>query len=255
MPTSWSASARTSRRGRKSCSSTRSSTSRSRARWRGPPTRQAPAASTRSPPICTSARRRSSSARRRSSGSRRTTSSTGRGPGARRSRRSSSSPATPSPGLFAGLDPALVGKAEPRDLRELYLPLVTERLTNWVIVPAPNEGWATDGLRRARPRAPLAGRRDGDAARRGRSGAGVAGPRRHAPRALGRPQRARLRRRPLSGAGNGSRRRPPRGVPLDVRDVRDDRAGSSTCRTSPPRRSSRPPTGDGRPASCGRPIR
>ena len=37
---------------------------------------------------------------------------------------------------------ALVGKAEPRDLRELYLPLVTERLTNWVIVPAPNEGWA-----------------------------------------------------------------------------------------------------------------
>jgi aminopeptidase len=48
----------------------------------------------------------------------------------------------PEPGLFAGLDPALVGKAEPRDLRELYLPLVTERLTNWVIVPAPNEGWA-----------------------------------------------------------------------------------------------------------------
>ena len=48
----------------------------------------------------------------------------------------------PDPGLFAGLDPALVGKAEPRDLRELYLPLVTERLINWVIVPAPNEGWA-----------------------------------------------------------------------------------------------------------------
>ena len=41
----------------------------------------------------------------------------------------------PDPGLFAGLDPALVGKAEPRDLREIYLPLVTERLTNWVIVP------------------------------------------------------------------------------------------------------------------------
>jgi aminopeptidase len=48
----------------------------------------------------------------------------------------------PDPGLFQGLDPALVGKAEPRDLRELYLPLVTERMTNWVIVPAPNEGWA-----------------------------------------------------------------------------------------------------------------
>jgi aminopeptidase len=48
----------------------------------------------------------------------------------------------PDPGLFSGLDPALVAKAEPRDLRELYLPLVTERVTNWVIVPAPNEGWA-----------------------------------------------------------------------------------------------------------------
>jgi aminopeptidase len=48
----------------------------------------------------------------------------------------------PDPGLFSGLDPKLVAKAEPRDLRELYLPLVTERVTNWVIVPAPNEGWA-----------------------------------------------------------------------------------------------------------------
>jgi aminopeptidase len=48
----------------------------------------------------------------------------------------------PDPGLFGGLDPALVTKAEPRDLREVYLPLVTERLVNWVIVPAPNEGWA-----------------------------------------------------------------------------------------------------------------
>ena len=49
----------------------------------------------------------------------------------------------PDPNLFAGLDPALVGKAEPRDLREIYLPLVVERLVNWVIVPAPNPGWAT----------------------------------------------------------------------------------------------------------------
>ena len=50
------------------------------------------------------------------------------------------------PELFAGLDPALVGKAEPSDLRELYLPLVTGRLVNWVIVPAPNEGWAATVL-------------------------------------------------------------------------------------------------------------
>ena len=48
----------------------------------------------------------------------------------------------PDPSLFDGLDAKLVGKAEPRDLRALYLPLVTERVTNWVIVPAPNEGWA-----------------------------------------------------------------------------------------------------------------
>jgi aminopeptidase len=48
----------------------------------------------------------------------------------------------PEPELFAGLDPLLVGKAEPSDLREIYLPLVTGRLVNWVIVPAPNEGWA-----------------------------------------------------------------------------------------------------------------
>ena len=48
----------------------------------------------------------------------------------------------PEPALFDGLDPVLVGKAEPQDLREIYLPLVMERIVNWVIVPAPNEGWA-----------------------------------------------------------------------------------------------------------------
>ena len=47
------------------------------------------------------------------------------------------------PELFSGLDPLLVAKAEPSALREIYLPLVTRRLVNWVIVPAPNEGWAT----------------------------------------------------------------------------------------------------------------
>jgi aminopeptidase len=48
----------------------------------------------------------------------------------------------PEPELFSGLDPLLVAKAEPSDLRDIYLPLVTQRLVNWVIVPAPNEGWA-----------------------------------------------------------------------------------------------------------------
>jgi aminopeptidase len=44
--------------------------------------------------------------------------------------------------LFAGLDQTLVAKSEPRELRAAYLPLVIERKLNWVIVSAPNEGWA-----------------------------------------------------------------------------------------------------------------
>jgi aminopeptidase len=48
----------------------------------------------------------------------------------------------PAPELLADLDPALVGKSEPRDLRALYIPLVTERIINWVIVASPNAGWA-----------------------------------------------------------------------------------------------------------------
>ena len=48
----------------------------------------------------------------------------------------------PEPTLFDGLEPALVAKAEPRDFRGIYLPFVTGRKLNWVIVPAPNPGWA-----------------------------------------------------------------------------------------------------------------
>jgi aminopeptidase len=48
----------------------------------------------------------------------------------------------PEPDLFKGLDPMLVGKAEPNDVRKIYLPLVMERILNWVIVSAPNPGWA-----------------------------------------------------------------------------------------------------------------
>ena len=44
--------------------------------------------------------------------------------------------------LLGDLDPTLVARSEPNDLRALYLPLVTERIVNWVIVSAPNEGWA-----------------------------------------------------------------------------------------------------------------
>lgn len=48
----------------------------------------------------------------------------------------------PEPTLFDGLDPELVAKAEPRDVRMIYLPFVTGRKLNWAIVPAPNPGWA-----------------------------------------------------------------------------------------------------------------
>ena len=49
---------------------------------------------------------------------------------------------TPDRDLFGSLDAALVAKAEPRELRAAYLPLVMERRINWTIVSAPNEGWA-----------------------------------------------------------------------------------------------------------------
>ena len=52
----------------------------------------------------------------------------------------------PDPKLFDGLDPVLVAKADPNDARAIYLPLVTERLVNWVIVSAPNPGWAESVL-------------------------------------------------------------------------------------------------------------
>ncbi len=50
----------------------------------------------------------------------------------------------PDPGLLADLDPALVGRAEPKELRKLGLKHVEARTINWTIVPAPNEGWAAE---------------------------------------------------------------------------------------------------------------
>jgi aminopeptidase len=46
------------------------------------------------------------------------------------------------PHLFDGLDPALVGRSDPIDVRSETIALVTNRLTNWVIVAAPTAGWA-----------------------------------------------------------------------------------------------------------------
>jgi aminopeptidase len=50
----------------------------------------------------------------------------------------------PEASLFEGLDPGLVAKTEPREIRAAYLPLVAGRKMNWVIVSAPTEGWANE---------------------------------------------------------------------------------------------------------------
>jgi aminopeptidase len=48
----------------------------------------------------------------------------------------------PTPDLLADLDPTLVGRADPKDLRLAMLENVSNRHVNWTIVAAPNEGWA-----------------------------------------------------------------------------------------------------------------
>jgi aminopeptidase len=49
----------------------------------------------------------------------------------------------PDPDLLSDLDPALIGRSEPKEARRLSLELVVGRLVNWTVVSAPNEGWAT----------------------------------------------------------------------------------------------------------------
>ncbi|HUG64245.1 MAG TPA: aminopeptidase [Gaiellaceae bacterium] len=48
----------------------------------------------------------------------------------------------PTPDLLADLDPALVGRADPKDIRTAMLENISGRHVNWTIVAAPNEGWA-----------------------------------------------------------------------------------------------------------------
>ena len=50
---------------------------------------------------------------------------------------------SPEPMLLSDLDPTLVGKADPRDIRVAILESLTGRHVNWTIVAAPNAGWAT----------------------------------------------------------------------------------------------------------------
>ena len=46
------------------------------------------------------------------------------------------------PELFSDLDPKLVARSESTDHRAVWAPIVADRLSNWVIVSAPNAGWA-----------------------------------------------------------------------------------------------------------------
>ena len=50
----------------------------------------------------------------------------------------------PSPELLADLDPARVGRSDPRDIRAAMLENITGRHVNWTIVAAPNTGWASE---------------------------------------------------------------------------------------------------------------
>lgn len=49
----------------------------------------------------------------------------------------------PEPDLLADLDPALVGRSDPKEQRAAMIENVSRRHVNWVIVAAPNPGWAT----------------------------------------------------------------------------------------------------------------
>jgi aminopeptidase len=50
----------------------------------------------------------------------------------------------PSPTLLSDLDPALVGRSDPRDIRAAFIENIQGQHINWTIVAAPNSGWATE---------------------------------------------------------------------------------------------------------------
>jgi aminopeptidase len=49
----------------------------------------------------------------------------------------------PSPDLLSDLDPVLVGRADPREIRREFVGIINGRHVNWTGIAAPNEGWAT----------------------------------------------------------------------------------------------------------------
>ena len=49
----------------------------------------------------------------------------------------------PDPDLLSDLDPALVGRAEPKEMRAVTLGHIAASRYNWTVVSAPNDGWAS----------------------------------------------------------------------------------------------------------------
>jgi aminopeptidase len=49
----------------------------------------------------------------------------------------------PDPTLLSDLDAALVGRSDPKEMREVMNDHITSRRLNWAVVSAPNAGWAT----------------------------------------------------------------------------------------------------------------
>jgi aminopeptidase len=131
----------------------------------------------------------------------------------------------PEPDLFAGLDPVLVARADPNDARAIYLPLVLDRLLNWVIVSAPNPGWAEVVL--GEPDVERLWEAVATTMRLDEPDP-VAAWREHAATlqsTCGRARRERVRRRALPRAGDRPLRRPARRVALAIRDVHDPGGG------------------------------
>ena len=151
----------------------------------------------------------------------------------------------PDPDLLADLDPALVGRAEPKELRELSLEHHRRSAHQLDGRLGAERGLGDAGLRRAGHRAAVGGRGGRDAARRARSGRRLARARRQAGGAGGGARRAAGSTRsasaglgPTSPSGSSRRRT---GCARRTRP----RTASSTSRTCRPRRSSRARTGAG----------
>ena len=191
----------------------------------------------------TSAARPSSSGRRTCWTSLPSTSSPGSVPGAKTRPALIQLTGDAEPELFDDLDPALVGKSEPRDLNALYRPLVAERLINWAIVASPNVGLG-DAASSASPTSSGSGRRS--ARRRGSMLPDpVAAWREHDANLKARSAQLNERRFDairFRGPGTELIGRPDAGIALDVArrstTGRRHRAHRRTCR---PRRSSRSP--------------